>query len=48
MTYLFIKNLFKVKSLYYFHKKIKNFKKTKKTPKNIFSGFFRWIFYWVF
>ncbi len=41
MSYLFIKNLFKEKSLYYFHKKYKKFKKPKK---NILSGFFRLVF----
>jgi hypothetical protein len=41
------------KSLYYFQKKIKNFKKPKKKPKKTFLvGFFRWVFWgffgWVF
>ncbi len=31
--------------MYYFHKKLKI--KKKKQKKNIFSGFFRWVF-WVF
>ncbi len=47
MSYLFIKNCLTENSLYYFHKKIKNKKKTKNQKKNIFSGFFRWVF-WVF
>ncbi len=43
----------KEKSLYYFHKKLKILKKTKKTQKNPFLvGFFRWVFlgffWWVF
>jgi hypothetical protein len=44
MNYLFIKIFFEEKSLYYFHKKLKIKKKTKKPPKNIFSGFFGWVF----
>ena len=43
MSYLFIKNLFQEKSLYYFHKNYKLKKKKKK--KKIFSGFFWWVFY---
>jgi hypothetical protein len=48
MSFLFTKNLFKEKSLYYFHKKIKNLKKQKK-QKNIFSGFLGGFFglFWV-
>ena len=38
MSYLFTKICFKEKSLYYFHKKIKN--KYKNKNKNIFRGFF--------
>jgi hypothetical protein len=38
--YLFIKICFKDKSLYYFHKKIKN----KKIKKHFWVGFFRWFF----
>jgi hypothetical protein len=47
MSYLFIKKIsFEEKSFYYSHKKLKNLKKTEK---NIFSGFFRWVFLeWVF
>jgi hypothetical protein len=48
MSYLFIKNLFqREKFVLFFHKKKKNLKKQKK---NIFSGFFRWVFlvfFWV-
>jgi hypothetical protein len=46
MSYLFIKDSFKEKNLYYFNKKFKIEKKQKKT---VFVGFglFRWVF-WVF
>jgi hypothetical protein len=47
MTYLFIKTRFKEKSLYYFHKKLKNLKFKK--PQNPFLvGFFRWFFFGFF
>ncbi len=43
MSYLFIKNLFQREKFVLFSLKLKNYKKQKK---NIFIGFFRWVF-WV-
>ncbi len=43
MSYLFIKISFEEKVCIVFIKNIK-FKKNKKKQKNIFNGFFRWVF----
>jgi hypothetical protein len=47
VLFVHIKICFKEKSFYYFHKKLKNIKKFKKTQKTYFYCFFLGVFFWL-